>query len=37
MAKRKTQEQFEQDVYNKLGKNYKTLSPYPGGHGKVLM
>ena len=37
MAKRKTQEQFEQDVYNKLGKNYKILSPYPGGHGKVLM
>jgi len=37
MGKRKTQEQFEQDVFERLGENYELLSPYPGAHGKVLM
>lgn len=37
MGKRKTQEQFEQDVYERLGRDYKLLSPYPGAHGKVQM
>lgn len=37
MPKKKTQEQFEKDVFDKLGSDYELLSPYPGGHGKVLM
>lgn len=37
MAKRKTNEQFLQDVYDRLGPTYEVLEPYPGGHGKVLM
>lgn len=34
---RKTQEQFEKDVYKRLGEDYIILSPYPGSHGKVQM
>lgn len=37
MPKKKTQEQFEKDVFDRLGNNYELLSSYPGGHGKVLM
>ena len=37
MGKRKTQEQFEKDVHDRLGDNYQLLSPYPGAHGKVKM
>lgn len=37
MGKRKTQEQFEKDVYERLGEDYKLLSPYPGSHGQVKM
>nr|DAF58713.1 MAG TPA: restriction enzyme [Siphoviridae sp. ctxMM9] len=37
MPKKKTQEEFERDVYNKLGENYELLSPYTNAHGKVLM
>ena len=37
MPKRKTQEQFEKDVYDRLGSDYELLEPYPGSHGKVLM
>ena len=37
MPKRKTQEQFEKDVYDRLGPEYQILEPYPGSHGKVLM
>lgn len=37
MPKRKTQEQFEKDVFDKLGPDYELLGPYPGGHGKVPM
>lgn len=35
MGKRKTQEEFENDVYCKLGSDYKVMGPYPGAHGKV--
>lgn len=37
MGKKKTQEQFEQDVFERLGDDYELLSLYPGGHGKVFM
>ena len=37
MGKRKTQEQFEKDVFDRLGPDYELLGPYPGGHGKVPM
>ena len=37
MGIKKTHEQFLNDVYNRLGNDYKVLSEYPGCHGKVLM
>ncbi len=37
MGKKKTQEQFEKDVLDRLGDQYELLSPYPGGHGQVKM
>lgn len=37
MPPRKTQEQFEKDVFDKLGPDYELLGPYPGSHGKVPM
>lgn len=37
MSKRKTQEEFEKDVYDRLGDQYELLGPYPGAHGKVPM
>lgn len=37
MGKRKTQEEFEKDVYERLGPDYELLGPYPGCHGKVPM
>lgn len=37
MARKKTQEEFEKDVYDRLGDQYEILGSYPGGHGKVPM
>lgn len=37
MPKKKTQEQFEKDVFDRLGPDYELLGPYPGSHGKVPM
>lgn len=37
MGKVKSQEQFEKDVLERLGPDYKVLEPYPGAHGKVLL
>lgn len=35
MGKRKSQEEFENDVLIKLGPDYKVMGAYPGAHGKV--
>lgn len=37
MGVRKTQAQFEKDVFERLGSDYELLGPYPGCHGKVPM
>ena len=37
MPKRKTHEEFVQDVFNKLGPEYQVLSQYTNAHGKILL
>lgn len=37
MPKKKTQEEFEKDVFNKLGSEYKVLDEYKGAHSKIIL
>lgn len=37
MPRRKTQEEFEKDVMDRLGPEYVVKGAYPGAHGKVPM